>query len=141
MLDDFLFRYRFLIGGILIAVILVGSGVLIWDKVKQNKTAAENSQIVEIQKQNDLLRAQLSQNSEPQVAGVVTENESDKININIADASELDKLPGIGPAKAADIISYRDSNDGFQSIEDLTNVKGIGDKTFENLKDLITVGE
>jgi len=76
------------------------------------------------------------------VAGIsTTEDESDKININTADATELDKLPGIGPARAADIIDYRQSHGGFKSIEEIKNISGIGDKTFENMKDLITVGE
>lgn len=61
------------------------------------------------------------------------------ININTADEKELDSLPGVGPAKAQDIISYREENGGFQSIEDIKNVKGIGESSFEKLKDKITV--
>jgi len=61
------------------------------------------------------------------------------VNINTAGQSELDTLPGIGPALAQRIIQYREANGAFQSIEDLKNVSGIGDKNFENMKDKITV--
>lgn len=61
------------------------------------------------------------------------------ININTADQSQLDTLPGIGPALAQKIIQYREVNGPFKSIDDLKNVSGIGDKNFENLKDRITV--
>ena len=64
---------------------------------------------------------------------------SGKVNINRADEAELTSLPGIGPAKAEAIISYRTEAGSFQSIEDLTKVTGIGEKTFEQLKDSITV--
>jgi len=61
------------------------------------------------------------------------------VNINTAGQNELDTLPGIGPAYAQRIIQYREANGPFNSIEDLKNVSGIGDKTFEKLKDRITV--
>jgi competence protein ComEA len=62
-----------------------------------------------------------------------------KININKADENELQNLPGIGPSKAASIIQYRQENGLFQNIEDLKKISGIGDKTFEKLKDSISV--
>ncbi|MEN0666881.1 helix-hairpin-helix domain-containing protein [Caldifermentibacillus hisashii] len=62
-----------------------------------------------------------------------------KVNINQADASALDSLPGIGPSKAEAIIEYRETNGPFQKVEDLMNISGIGEKTFEKLKDQITV--
>lgn len=62
-----------------------------------------------------------------------------KININQADSTTLQEIPGIGPATADKIIQYRDANGRFQSIEDLKNVSGIGDKTFEKMKDNICV--
>ncbi|MBC7251594.1 MAG: helix-hairpin-helix domain-containing protein [Anaerolineae bacterium] len=62
-----------------------------------------------------------------------------KVNINTATAEELDTLPGIGPALAQRIIEYRQTNGPFQSIEEIKNVSGIGDKLFEKLKDLITI--
>jgi competence protein ComEA len=62
-----------------------------------------------------------------------------KININKADENELQNLPGVGPAKAASIIQYRQDNGLFQSIEDLKKISGIGDKTFEKLKESISV--
>jgi len=64
---------------------------------------------------------------------------SGKVNLNTASASELDVLPGIGPAYAQRIIDYREANGGFKSIEEVENVKGIGPKTFEKMKDLITI--
>ena len=66
-------------------------------------------------------------------------NKEQKININKADVATLATLPGIGPSKAQSILSYREENGHFQTIDDLKNVSGIGDKTFEKLKDAITV--
>ncbi|MEH7303899.1 helix-hairpin-helix domain-containing protein [Neobacillus drentensis] len=62
-----------------------------------------------------------------------------KININKADETQLQNLPGIGPAKAAAIVEYRNTSGPFKTVEDLKNISGIGDKTFEKLKDLITI--
>lgn len=61
------------------------------------------------------------------------------VNLNAATAEELMTLSGIGPSKAEAIIAYRTENGNFKSIEELTEVTGIGDKTFEKLKDAITV--
>ena len=61
------------------------------------------------------------------------------ININTATATELEALPGVGLATAARIIEYRQKVGGFKKIEDLMNVKGIGEKMFLNLKPLIIV--
>lgn len=61
-----------------------------------------------------------------------------KVNINTADSTQLQTLNGVGPATAQKIIDYRTMNGRFTSIEDIKNVSGIGDKTFEKLKDCIT---
>ncbi len=61
------------------------------------------------------------------------------ININQADSEELQKIPGVGPAIAGKIIDYRNRNGLFGKIEDIKNVSGIGDKTFEKMSSWITV--
>lgn len=61
------------------------------------------------------------------------------VNLNTADAEELETLPGIGSATAQKIIAYRESVGAFQSTEELMQVGGIGEKTFEKLKELVTV--
>lgn len=66
---------------------------------------------------------------------------SGKININLADSIELQQLSGIGEKKAEQIMIYRQENGSFQKIEDLKNVSGIGEKTFEALRGNITVGD
>lgn len=68
-------------------------------------------------------------------------NANGLININTASLEELDSLPGIGPSKAQAIIDYREANGDFATIEDIMNVTGIGQGTFDNMKDFITVGE
>ena len=67
-------------------------------------------------------------------------NASTKVNINLADASELQQLSGIGEKKAEQIVTYRQDNGSFQKIEELKNVSGIGEKTFEAIQSSITVG-
>ncbi|NLB40711.1 MAG: hypothetical protein GX815_00330, partial [Clostridiales bacterium] len=51
----------------------------------------------------------------------------------------LETLPGIGPSKSQKILEYRDKNGNFKSIEEIMNITGIAEKTFESLKDLITI--
>ena len=65
--------------------------------------------------------------------------EGKKVNINTATQDELDGLPGIGPALAQRIIDFREENGNFKSIEDIQNVKGIGDSKFDEIKDKIVV--
>ena len=69
----------------------------------------------------------------------VAVNKPGKVNINTAGAGELDTLDGVGPATATAIIQYREQNGPFQSIDEIKNVKGIGDSKFDSIKDSITV--
>lgn len=69
----------------------------------------------------------------------IVANDKKKININTASAKELEELPGIGPALAERIVSYRKANGPFKNIEEIKKVSGIGEKKFEAIKDLIVV--
>ena len=61
------------------------------------------------------------------------------MNINLADQETLESLPGIGPSLAQRIIEYRENNGKFQKIEDIQNVKGIGDSKYSNIKEKICI--
>lgn len=61
--------------------------------------------------------------------------QDERVNINTADSEQLQTLTGIGPVTAEKIIEYREENGRFDNIEDIKNVSGIGEKTFEKLKD------
>ena len=65
--------------------------------------------------------------------------EGEKVNINEAMQTELEELPGIGPSLASRIIEYREQNGDFKKIEELQNVKGIGDAKYDDIKDKVTV--
>ena len=80
------------------------------------------------------LSAQSGTAKPPATAAVV-------VNLNTATVSQIAALPGIGEKTAERIIEYREKNGGFKKVEDLMNVKGIGEKRFLKLKALITVGE
>lgn len=62
-----------------------------------------------------------------------------KININTADNAQLESLPGIGPQTAKSITEYRQAHGGFKSVEELKQVKGIGDKKYDAIKNLVTI--
>lgn len=66
---------------------------------------------------------------------------ADKININTASADELQLLNGVGPSTANAIVDYREQNGAFSSVEDLVNIKGIGEKKVANLAEQVTVAE
>lgn len=62
-----------------------------------------------------------------------------KLNVNTASAADLEALSGIGPAKAEAIVEYRSANGPFASIDDLTKVSGIGERTVEQLREDVAV--
>ncbi|MBQ2640194.1 MAG: helix-hairpin-helix domain-containing protein [Bacilli bacterium] len=68
-----------------------------------------------------------------------SKDSNSKVNINSATKEELMTLTGIGEAKADDIINYRNSNGPFSKIEDIKNIKGIGDAIFDKIKDRLTL--
>lgn len=105
----------------------------------------QDGQKIYIPNKNEKISEYITENSGNNV--VIEGNESQgyeeggngKVNINTANQTELESLPGIGPALAQRIIEYREENGEFRSIEELQNVKGIGDSKYANIKDNVTV--
>lgn len=71
--------------------------------------------------------------------GSATAAGSAQVNLNSATLVQLQTLPGVGPAMAQRIMDYREQNDGFKKIEELMNVRGIGEVSFLKLKALVTL--
>jgi len=159
--SDWTEKAKYVALGALTVAILAGSGVLFWQIEKQNRSTEENpytdaekvrSEVDALNKKiDDLNKALNDAKKETTTETTIKTREfgdsaqasggevSGMVNINTASASELDTLPGIGETYAARIIEYREANGGFQSTEEIKNVKGIGDATYEKLKDKITV--
>ena len=104
--------------------------------VSSNKECTSNGYLIDNCTSNNISIIDSSE----EVVPVITNNEEDNslININTASLSELTTLPGIGESKAQAIINYR-NNTLFTSVNDLLNVAGISEKTYEKIQNLITV--
>ena len=74
-----------------------------------------------------------------QNTNTATKNKNSKVSINTATQTELETLPGIGPSTALKIIQYRSENGKFKSIEEIKEVRGIGESKFNQIKDLINI--
>lgn len=103
------------------------------------KVEANTTNINLSKKLIDEMMIYIPNKSEEEKCPIIIEEENSKININKADITKLTTIPGIGESKANDIITYRNENGNFKSIDDIKNVKGIGETTFNNIKDYITV--
>ncbi|MBZ9521505.1 helix-hairpin-helix domain-containing protein [Bacillus safensis] len=102
------------------------------DSIEINQAAKlEDSMMIYVRKQGEAER-------ETQTASAGVEK-SEGVNVNQADAAELQTINGIGPAKAEAIITYREEHGEFQQIEDLRNISGFGEKPIERLKSQLTV--
>lgn len=82
--------------------------------------------------------SQVTESAVSEISGDATSG-GDLVNINTADTTMLQTLSGIGEKRAADIINYRETNGLFETVDDLDQVSGIGEKTMEKLRHLITV--
>lgn len=100
---------------------------------------ADQTQVNLAQKVQDEMIIVIPQEGEVASVGGNTGNASGKISVNYATQEEIESLNGIGPSKAQAIIQYRDEHGPFQTVEDLLEVSGIGEKTLENLQDDIQV--
>jgi competence protein ComEA len=74
-------------------------------------------------------------------AVTISQGDTLVVNINTASEADLDELPGIGPARARAIVSYRTTFGPFQKKEDITKVYGIGQGIYMGIQEMITVGE
>ena len=78
--------------------------------------------------------------AEPSARGSESGPAAGRVNLNTADAAELQTLPGIGPVLAERIIQYRAEHGSFPTVDALTEVSGIGEKRLAAVRDLVTVG-
>lgn len=113
--------------------------------INQAVTLSDGQQIyVPTKEEVEAKESELSGAKTVDIPGMSAGQEADpekqeKINLNTADSAALQTLSGIGEAKAAAILAYREEHGGFSSIEEIMNVPGIKESTFSNIKDKIAV--
>ncbi len=108
---------------------------------------ADTAQVNYAQKVKDQMIIYVPKKGEPVAQSLETlqesapaqQNQEEKINLNTATEAELQTISGIGAKKAQEIIRFRDEQGPFKTVEELKNVPGIGEKTVERLKDMLTV--
>jgi len=83
--------------------------------------------------------AQQSSSPAPKPAAKAEARADAIVNLNTATAADLEALPGIGKSTALRIVEYREKSGGFKKVEELMNVKGIGEKSFLKIKSRLTV--
>lgn len=102
-------------------------------------TAPEETMAISEETQTNTEEIPTKDHTELLLPQEATATESGRINLNTATVEELDALPGVGPSTAQNIITYREIHGGFAAPEEIMNVKRIGEKTYEKLKDYISV--
>jgi len=106
------------------------------DLTEINRAAfLEDGDKILIPEKQDVALNDISNATDGSAKGSYTSYSDDRININTAGSEELQQLDGIGPVTAEKIIEYREKSGNFKTIEDIKNVSGIGEKTFDKLKD------
>lgn len=112
------------------------------DKYEENTDSSNTIEIMETGKEekniekNNKTNNKYSQSEKKQKKDIAIFK---KININTGNLEELEKISYIGPSKARKIIEYRNANGNFKSLREIINVKGIGEKTFEKIKEQIEI--
>lgn len=109
------------------------------EKSSTDHFTAETSNIDHFTAEKSSTNHFTAEKSSAEVSCSETNKISDKVNINTASLEELQSLKGVGPATAKNIILYREEYGAFSDIEEIMNVKRIGEKTFAKIKDFITV--
>jgi len=153
-MKEFIEKHSTYIGIGLIVVCLIGGTLLLVRKGSLAKSqppqSDQNQKISELENKITDLEAKIAE-PKPAAAAPVSEvatsplptskssQPNGKVNINTANQAQLESLPQIGPTKAQAIIEYRTANGPFTSPDKIQNVKGIGPKTYEKLKDQITI--
>lgn len=99
----------------------------------------EDGMVVQVPKVGEIPNEPVQQPGAAHASGASGGSGEKVVNLNKASSEELQTLTGIGPAKAEAIIAYREEAGGFKAVEDLMNVSGIGEKSFEKVKDSISV--
>lgn len=109
------------------------------EKSTENQFTVEKSSTDHFKAETSNIDHFTAEKSSAEVPCSETNKISDKVNINTASLEELQSLKGVGPATAKNIILYREEYGAFSDIEEIMNVKRIGEKTFAKIKDFITV--
>lgn len=109
------------------------------EKSTENQFTVEKSSTDHFTAETSSTNHFTAEKSSAEVPCSETNKISDKVNINTASLEELQSLKGVGPATAKNIILYREEYGAFSDIEEIMNVKRIGEKTFAKIKDFITV--
>ena len=121
-------------GIVLLLTLLLVGGTLLWFAFSQ---PGEGVTVV-TERQDPEPQVLTETPDTPEAPGLL---EGEVLNLNTASQTELTRLPGIGETKAAAIVAWRQEHGSFQTVEDLMAVDGIGEKTLENLRPYVTVGE
>lgn len=121
-------------GIVLLLTLLFVGGTLLWFAFSQPREGV--TVVTERQDPEPQILTEMPET--PEAPGLL---EGEVLNLNTASQTELTRLPGIGETKAAAIVAWRQEHGSFQTVEDLMAVDGIGEKTLENLRPYVTVGE